>query len=97
MKREKVFKRENGTQYQIMVELHIDSIRESSQWKVQCWCRDKGKRNWLSLPDTLHDYAFRALSMEEREKHRNNNILRFVTAEEIMSVKLELWNLIKPV
>jgi len=97
MKAEKVFRRENGMQYQIMIDLYIDTYKECPIWKVNCWCREKGKKNWTNLPDTMHDYALRGLSMENREIHKNNNMLRFVTEEEILSVKLELWNKIKPI
>jgi len=96
MKHEKVFKRENGMQYNIVADLYIDSIREVVRYTIQLWCREKGKKNWHLPPDTLHEYQFRSLSMEERESHKNTNILRFVTEEEILSVKLELWNKIKP-
>ena len=36
------------------------------------------------------------LSMEERRTHTLENIKRFVTEEEILSVKLELWESFKP-
>ena len=97
MRHEKIVKRENGMQYQICVNALIDSYMGGNvNYRVDVFCREKGKRKWLSLPDTLHDFQFRELSMEDREKHKDNNSLRFVTKEEIYDAKIELWNLLKP-
>lgn len=97
MRHEKIVKRKNGMQYKICVNAHIDSYMGGSmQYRVDVYCKDKGKRKWLSLPDTLHDFQFRALSLEDRADHKSKNNLRFVTKEEIYDAKIELWNLLKP-
>lgn len=83
--------------YQICVDCHIDSYMDDSMnYRIDVNYKDKGKRKWLSLPDTLHDFQYRALSLESRAKHKEQNILRFVTKKEIYDAKVEAWNLFKP-
>ena len=97
MRHEKIVKRENGMQYQICVNSHIDSYMGGTiNYRIDVFCKEKGKRKWLSLPDTFHDFQYRALSLEDRAKHKDNNNLRFVTKEEVYEAKIELWNLLKP-
>jgi len=91
---EKIFKRDNGTQFKI--DASIITFHYEFQYRINIAYRDKGKKNWLYLPDTLHDYEFRRLSMEDRENHKNENYLRFVTPDEILQAKIGLWNQLKP-
>ena len=97
MEHEKIIKRENGTQYKITVNLIVDSFRRNANiWRFDVYFREKGKKNWNSLPNTLHDHNIRSLSLEDRDKQRIENAYRFVTEEEVLSAKLELWENIKP-
>lgn len=96
MRVDKIFKRENGVQYQITISFWVDSYSEVPRWDIGCYCKDKGQKKWRNIHNTLVDYEFRSLSMEDRRKHTDKNILRFVTPEEILSVKMELWNKLKP-
>lgn len=97
MRHEKIIKRNNGTQYQIIVDLFIDRINQSVKWIVQAWYREKHKQTWLNVPDTLYDNTIKRMTLKDQEEHRMKNILRFVTPDEILQAKLELWNKIKPV
>lgn len=97
MRHEKIIKREDGTRYLLCIDLYIDSFRETVSWTVQVWTKAKGKRNWTDVPDTLYEHTIRRMSLKDQEEHRMKNILRFVTPEEILEAKLELWNKIKPV
>jgi len=97
MRHEKIFKREDGKQFQIIVEINIDTFRnELPTWRVSCYTREPKQKKWRFLPHTLGDYQIRSLPMIDREKHLYNNLLRFVTPEEILLVKIELWQKIKP-
>ena len=98
MEHEKIIKRENGTQYKICVNCYIDRYMGGNiNYRIDVFCKDKGKRKWLSLPDTLYDFQYRSLSLEDREKHREQNILRFVTKNEIFCATNELWIKLKPI
>lgn len=97
MRHEKIVERKNGTKYQIFVNCHIDSYMGGAMnYRIDVFCKDKGSRKWLSLPDTLHDFQYRSLSLEDRAKHKELNSLRFVTKDEIYDAKIEAWNLLKP-
>lgn len=96
MNYEEILKREDGTQYKVSVSLRVDSYQEGFEYRIDVWTREKGKRKWMSLPDTLYDYQFRDLSMEDREKHRQENQRRFVSEDEILTAKTSCWMLLKP-
>jgi len=97
MKHEKIVKREDGTQYQICIDIYLDSYRtESMQYRVDVYCRQKGKRKWSNVDREIYDHEYRRLSMDERREYDNKNNLRFVTEQEIYDAKIELWNLLKP-
>ena len=97
MRHEKIVKREDGTQYQICVNAYLDSYRsESMQYRIDVYCKQKGKRKWLNVEKEIHDNEYRRLSLDKRREYDDNNNLRFVTKEEIYAAKIELWNLLKP-
>lgn len=94
---EKILKREDGTQYKISITPRIDYYqRESIEYNYTIWYREKGKKTWLNIPDTLYDFQYRKLSMEEKEIHRKQNIYRFVTEAELYNAKIECWEKLKP-
>lgn len=96
MTHEKIIKRD-ATQYKIVVNLmFLDYLRTKIEYRIDVYYREKGKKNWLPLPDTLHDYEIRSLSSEDKDKHRIENTLRFISAEELLQAKMELWESIKP-
>ena len=97
MRHEKIIKHKDGTQYLITVDLLIDIYGEVDvEYRFGCRTRKAGKRNWMELPDEMGDYKFRSLSLDDRRKHTIDNILKFVSKQEILEAKLELWNKIKP-
>lgn len=96
MKTEKKFTRENGTQYLIQISFVPDSFRETFEYRVNVWTREKGKRNWNNIPQQLSEYDIRKMSWEEKKEYNYKNSLRFVSEEEIMEAKLELWNKLNP-
>ena len=94
MRHEKIIKRK-GTKYLIVVDFYFNRITGGPVWNVQCWI--KHKKEWNKLPDTISDRAYQRLNYADKERHDYTNILRFVTAEEILNVKLELWEKLKPI
>ena len=97
MRHEKIVKREDGTQYKICVNAYLDSYRsESMQYRIDVYCKQKGKRKWLNVEKEIYDQEYRRLSLDKRREYDDNNNLRFVTKEEIYAAKIELWNLLKP-
>jgi len=95
MRHEKIFKRENGTQYKISVGLIVDF--RSTEFNADLETRDKGKRKWFKTSNDYKDSnEFRVLDWPEKLKYHQKKFLDHVTAEEILSVKLELWEKIKP-
>ena len=94
---ETIIKREDGTSYKISVNTATYSYSGSKiSYIVYLYYREKGKRKWLTVPDTLSDYEYRKLDMEARRKHKFENMLRFVSKEEIYEAKILLWELLKP-
>jgi len=55
----------------------------------------KGKRTWVSVLDT-DSFSYRRLDRAERTKHEYQCQLDYVTKEELLEAKLELWQSIKP-
>jgi hypothetical protein len=92
----KIIKREDGTQYQICVGMGMYNNYGKFHYKISVVYKAKNKRKWENLPDKMSSWIFRELSMEEREKYRFENMLKFVTEEEILEAQLELWAKIKP-
>ncbi len=97
MQHEKVFVRKNGDNVIISVELLIIGASGVSAFKYTACVRKrlKGKLKWFNVHNS-DDYSFRKLSIAERREYIEKVNLQHVSAEEILEVKTELWNLIKP-
>jgi len=95
MNHEKIFKRENGIQYQLRINFYF--YGPTPVYEARAYIRGKGKRKWKDLPDTLSDWEYRALSMEARRVHVIKNIEKFFAPKEILETKLELWEKLRPV
>ncbi len=97
MTHKKTIKRDNGLQYQICVNVYLDSYgNKGVEYRIDIYCRKKGKRNWLNVEKGIDSYKYRGLSMEERSEYDIKNNLRYLTQDEIHEAKLELWNKLKP-
>ncbi len=44
----------------------------------------------------IPEHTFREKNLGERRKYQYQNMLRFVTKEEIIQTKMELWEKMKP-
>ena len=97
MRHEKIIKREDGTQYRILVNVSVSYMSSKPvMYDIGVDYRLKGKRSWVQLPDTIYDFQFRSLSMDARRIHTEKNMLRFLSKEEIYEAKLEAWQKLKP-
>jgi len=97
MYHEKIIKREDGTHYQIRVDVYIENYNsDGAKYRVSLYKRLPKKRSWYSVNNT-DDYTWRKLNHVEREAYEKKLQLEHVTPEEIMQAKLELWEKIKPV
>jgi len=94
MNHEKIFKRENGTQYAIVVRMCLPVCCFNIDYTVDVYFREKGKKKWLSLPDSTMYYN---IPFNERGTYIYKNQLNYVSKEEIFETKMEAWNLLKPV
>lgn len=90
----KIIKRVNGDQLKISVYAWLDNNKIT--YKTSVSYRLKGKKKWLDLPDTMSDWEIRDLSLEDREIHRWENTLRFVSQDEILEAQIEFWETLKP-
>jgi hypothetical protein len=92
-KLEKTLKREDGTRVRIIVRFYSDWDR--SRYEVDVMHCEKGKRTWFGCHD-VDSYTHRRLSMEDRRKSVEIAQLDYVTEQERLDAKLELWQLMKP-
>lgn len=90
---EKTLKREDGKRIRIIVEFFSDY--RSSKYRVNVLHCDKGKRTWMGCCN-MDSGTYRKLSMEERRKAVEMAQFDYVTEQEILDAKLELWHLMKP-
>jgi len=95
MRHEKIFKREDGTQVNVLVTLVVESYRNEHKYRVDVEYRPKGKKKWLPTTNS-DDYTWRALNFEARERHNFYLYLEYTTEQEIQEVALELWEQLKP-
>jgi len=96
LKEEKIFKREDGTQYKIVATINVNTYRDEVQWLTSVYYREKGKIKWLNLPSDVFYRHLRSMSFEEKIEYNRELALKYVTKEEINSVLLLLWEKIKP-
>lgn len=92
---EKIFKREDGTQYKIMARVYVDPHSEANYDIEVIKCLPR-KRAWFAVHNFDSDYIYRAMNKRNRENFRYKKYLEVVTAEEIELTLLELWNTLKP-
>jgi hypothetical protein len=90
---EKIIKRDDGSKVQIIVSILEDQGGLVYRERVKV-C-SKGKRTWVSPFDNGgHDY--RKMSVAEQKAFSREQLLKFVSKEELMQAKLELWEKFKP-
>jgi hypothetical protein len=96
MKHEKLIVRPDRTKLMIVVSLSRDFSRVKYDYAIDLRRCLPGKRKWFN-PIDYDSHEHRSKSFPDgRAQHIKEQILKLVSAQEILEVKLELWNLIKP-
>ena len=95
MKHSKIFTRPDGSKVEIEVTLTASWMVSDTGWKVSIHTCAPKKRSWMGVYST-NDYDYRRLNQQEREDYILEKQMQHCTALEILEVKLELWNKIKP-
>lgn len=92
----KIFKREDGSRVQVYVSLTIGYVhRGEPNWRISAYVCEKGKRVFRNTHN-IDNYEWRKLNTEDREAHRMAGILKITSEAEILQVKTELWQMLKP-
>ena len=91
---EKILRREDGSRVKVIIIWSSSSNRDYPRYHVIVERCAKRKRTWLDV--TYEDYRFSLLSREDKHRKRREDILKAVTEDEILQVKLELWETLKP-
>ena len=95
MTHQKIFIREDGTKFKIVARLWVETIGDIHNYNISVWeCKPK-KKKWVNVINT-DDYRYRNIPMGNRKEYERKLFLAFVTTEEILSTKIELWNKLKP-
>jgi len=92
MYHEKIVVNKNGNKVKIKVHFWLSYDKPS--YSIDLLICKKGKHKFLNL--SFDDFDYRALSMEDRTVYRYNKFKEYVTDEQILEAKNELWNLLSP-
>lgn len=95
MKFEKELKRPDGSRIKIEAHLSLGWMNQNVEWTTTVLKCEPKKRTFKYVVDA-DSYTYRGMSQEDKLKLRMDTYLQFVTKEEILSVKLELWQSLKP-
>lgn len=93
MTHEKIIKKENGDRVKIRVNFHEYSGR--ANYDVTASFCLKGKRTFTDINDS-NFVEYRRLSPSERRSYDMVRILEHVTIVDIMTAKVECWELLRP-
>lgn len=94
MNHEKIFKREDGTRVRITADYTETWRGGDKAWSFQVAICAPRKRKFETVQLTRMD--FHALPAGSRTQERQRRCLKYVTASEIQSTMLELWEKMKP-
>lgn len=96
MNLEKIFKREDGKIVKLEVDIYVSSLNREAVYSVEVSFHKKRKRIFYNALAS-NDRSYQDIrSDEDRTEYKLKKQLEHVTAEEIMSAKLELWEKLKP-
>ena len=95
MKHSKIFIRPDGSKVEISVTLSTSWTDDDARWSVSVSTCAPKKRSWYGVYSG-DDWDYRKLSGQERADFILEKQMQNCTALEILEVKTELWNKIKP-
>lgn len=98
MKHEKIIKRDNGDRVKISVTFTTTNYSEQQyKWGCEVEVAPNRKRKFENVVNT-DDWDYRRQSFPDgRNAWAARKHLEYATADEIHQVKLELWEMLKPV
>lgn len=91
---QKIIRRDDGSRVKISVSLY-ELYRGRAVYGEEVETCAKGKRTWRPSYNR-DDYKYRGLSMGERKLHVLACNRKIATEAEILAVKIELWESLKP-
>jgi hypothetical protein len=95
MKHSKIFTRADGSKVQIEVNLITSWSSSVAEWGISVHTCAPKKRSWYGIYSG-DDYDYRRLDANGRADYILERQMKHCTAAEVLEVKLELWNKIKP-
>jgi hypothetical protein len=93
MNHEKIFVRPDGSRVKVIVRFSMPGPGPTYRFRVER-CFPK-KRTFKDVVDES-DWKYRTMEFEERKADILRQQLLFVSEEELLAVKLELWEKLKP-
>lgn len=90
MRKECIYKVEDGRRYRITVDFSTESFGDKVAWNVDVAVCDPGKRKFVPLVDTMDDYRYRSQNVRERKAYKMNIYLEHVPISWIRAVQEEL-------
>ena len=96
MRHEKIIKREDGSKVLIRVSFSTTNYSEGYNWGVDVLISAANKRKFTNVVNT-DDYEYRQQSFPHgRNAWAVKKQLEYVTPDELLQAKLELWEMLKP-
>jgi hypothetical protein len=92
MQKDLILKRDGGVRIKIIVTL---SYYRGPEYNWEVFICLQNKRTFKPAVDT-DNHIYRVLGMEERVNYIKNESLKFVTEDELLEAKKNLWNLLDP-
>lgn len=94
MTHEKIYNREDGSKVKISVWLYVQ--QNHPHWSFLIFIQEPDSERWLD-PFTDRDYQNRIVKPGFLEGLAGDTFEHYVSKEEILDAKLELWKKIKPI
>lgn len=92
MHHEKLVVNKEGDKINIRVNFWLSYNKPS--YDIDLFICKKGKRKFFNL--SFDDYAYKSLSMDDRMVYRYNKFKEYVSEEQILEAKNELWQKLSP-
>jgi len=93
MTHEKIFIRKDGTRIKVSVWLYVKENK--SNWGYLIFVKEPDSDRWLD-PFSDRDYINRIMNPKFEQGLKTDSFGNYVSPEEILKAKLELWQMIKP-
>lgn len=87
---EKIIKREDGSEVWVYVTL---SVSDKAFWDISVWRKTKRMKAFKNVVD-IDSVSYRL--KHSRESYQKEMILAALSKEEMLEIKMELWNKLKP-